>query len=299
MRSLSLASSIGIALFAAFVALPVDGGGEDLSIRVTTWNLQWFPSGSQVEAPPAEQTRRIEEAASVLRTISPDIVLLQEVGDYEACARLGEAIRSGTYHVAICSAFREPFQRGIGRQQVAILAKYQAQAAWTEQWRSRDGVDPPRGFAFAWFKVGTTDIGVYSLHLKSNLVARGIRDVEMTKNIRKREGAIEQLLAHVSDVIGLKIPSIRSVIIGGDFNTNQDQEMFANENTLRLVENAGYQCGFEFLPLPDRVTHPRNHGYPDATFDYVFSKCAHGKPMITQSSVSDHFPVTFDIVPPK
>jgi endonuclease/exonuclease/phosphatase family metal-dependent hydrolase len=299
MRLPSLANSFGVSLFAIIVSLPVYGWGEDLSIRVTTWNLEWFPSGSKVEAPPAEQTRRIEEAASILRTIDPDIVLLQEVRDYEACVRLGEAIRPGMYHVAICSAFREPLQRGIGKQQVAILAKYQAQAAWTEQWRSKDGVDPPRGFAFAWFKIGKTDIGVYSLHLKSNLVVRGIRDVEMTKNIRKREVAIEQLLGHVSDVIGLKIPSIRSVIIGGDFNTNQDQEMFANENTLRLMENAGYQCGFELLPLTDRVTHPRNHGYPDATFDYVFSKCAHSNPMITQSSGSDHFPVTFNIVLPK
>ena len=299
MRLLSLANSFGVALFAAFGALPVYGAGEDLSIRVTTWNLQWFPSGSQVEAPPSEQTRRIEDAASVLRTINPDIVLLQEVRDYEACARLGEAIRPGTYHVAICSAFKEPFQRGIGRQQVAILAKYQAQAAWTEQWKSRDGVDPPRGFAFAWLRVGKTDIGVYSLHLKSNLVIRGIRDVEMAKNVRKREVAVEQLLAHVSDVIGLKIPSIRSVIIGGDFNTNQDQEIFGNENTLRSLWNAGYRCGFEGVPLDRRITHPGSHGYPDATFDYLFSKGTHLRPTITPASVSDHFPVTFDIVLPR
>jgi hypothetical protein len=35
------------------------------------------------------------------------------------------------------------------------------------------GIDPPRGFAFAWFKIGNADIGVYSLHLKSNLVTHG------------------------------------------------------------------------------------------------------------------------------
>jgi len=294
MRLLSLATSFWVALFAA--CLPAYGGDEVESIRVTTWNLQWFPSGSQAEAPPSEQTRRIEDAALVIRTLNPDIVLLQEVRDYEACARLGEAIRPAAYQVAICSAFKEPFQRGIGRQQVAILSKYQAQAAWTEQWKARDGIDPPRGFAFAWFKVGKTDIGIYSLHLKSNSVVRGIRDVEMTKNIRKREVAVEQLLAHASDVIGLRIPSIRSIIIGGDFNTNQDQEIFGNENTLRFLWNAGYQCGFEGVPLDQRITHPGSHGYPDATFDYLFSKGTHVRPTITPSSVSDHFPVTFDIV---
>jgi len=46
--------------------------------------------------------------------LNPDIILLQEVRDYEACARLGEAIAPETYHVAICSAFKEPFQSGLG-----------------------------------------------------------------------------------------------------------------------------------------------------------------------------------------
>jgi hypothetical protein len=48
----------------------------------------------------------------------------------------------------------------IGKQQVAILSKYQAQAAWAEPWKSMNGVDPPRGFAFAWFKIGNEEIGV-------------------------------------------------------------------------------------------------------------------------------------------
>jgi hypothetical protein len=80
--------------------------------------------------------------------------------------RLDEAIAPGVYHVAICSAFREPFQNGLGKQQVAILSKFQAQAAWAEPWKSMNGVDPPRGFAFAWFKIGNEEIGVYSVHLK-------------------------------------------------------------------------------------------------------------------------------------
>jgi endonuclease/exonuclease/phosphatase family metal-dependent hydrolase len=89
-----------------------------------------------------------------------------------------------------------------------------------------NGVDPPRGFAFAWFKIGNEDIGVYSLHLKSNLIVRGDREAETVKNIRKREVAITQLLAHIHDVIGTTMPTIKSVVIGGDFNTNHDQAMF-------------------------------------------------------------------------
>jgi endonuclease/exonuclease/phosphatase family metal-dependent hydrolase len=218
---------------------------EPTKIRITTWNLEWFPSGSAKEAPVEQQNQRIKEAADVLRPINPDIILLQEVRDYDACSRLGEAIAPGIYHVAICSAFREPFHSGLGRQQVAILSKYQAQAAWSEPWKSMNGIDPPRGFAFAWFKIENQDIGVYSVHLKSNLITHGDREAETAKNIRKREVAIAQLLTHIHDVIETTMPTIKGVVIGGDFNTNHDQAMFAAERTLDSLADAGYQNGFE------------------------------------------------------
>jgi endonuclease/exonuclease/phosphatase family metal-dependent hydrolase len=219
--------------------------------------------------------------------------LLQEVRDYNACARLGEAIAPGIYHVAICSAFTEPFQSGLRKQQVAILSKYQAQVAWAEPWKSMNGVDPPRGFAFAWFKIGNEDIGVYSVHLKSNLITRGDRETETAKNIRKREVAIAQLLTHIRDVIGTTMPTIKGVVIGGDFNTNHDQAMFAAERTLDSLADAGYRNGFEALPLSERVTHPGSHGFPDATFDFIFAKgLTASQPTVTQTSASDHWPVT-------
>src|SRR5262245_28901506 len=275
----------------SFLLITAQSGAQ--TVRCTTWNLEWFPNGSAKETPAAQQDQRIKEAADVLRPINPDLILLQEVRDYDVCARLGEAIAPGIYHVAICSAFKEPFQRGLGRQQVAILSKYQAQAAWAEPWKSMNVVDPPRGLAFAWFKIGNENIGVYSLHLKSNLITHGDRETETAKNIQKREVAIAQLLAHVRDVIGTKIPTIKGVVIGGDFNTNHDQEMFEAEKTLDSLIGAGYQNGFEELPLERRVTHPANHGFPDATFDYVFTRdLKASQPIVTQATVSDHWPVT-------
>ena len=234
--------------FTAAFFFSITGYSGAQTVRCTTWNLQWFPNGSANETSTAQQEQRIKEAADVLRPINPDIVLLQEVRDYDVCARLGEAIAPGIYHVAICSAFKEPFQRGLGKQQVAILSKYQAQAAWAEPWKSMNGVDPPRGFAFAWFKIGNEDIGVYSLHLKSNLITHGDKETETAKNIRKREVAVTQLVAHVHDVIETTMLAIKGIVIGGDFNTNHDQEMFAAEKTLDSLIGAGYQNGFEELP---------------------------------------------------
>jgi endonuclease/exonuclease/phosphatase family metal-dependent hydrolase len=280
------------------VAMPAShliSGGTHGTVRCTTWNLEWFPNGSARDASREEQNRRITAAASVLKPLHPDILLLQEVRDYDACSRLGDAIELSAYHVEICSAFKEPFQSGLGRQQVAILSRFQAQAAWSEQWKSVEGIDPPRGFAFAWFKIQDADIGVYSLHLKSNLITRGNKESEAAKNIRKREVAIDQLMAHVRDMIGAKIPMINRLIVGGDFNTNQDQPMFALEKTLSFLKKEGFQDSFTGLPLSQRVTHPANHGYPDATFDYLFGKNFEiEKAFATPTEVSDHWPVTCD-----
>jgi endonuclease/exonuclease/phosphatase family metal-dependent hydrolase len=149
------------------------------------------------------------------------------------------------------------------------------------------------GFAFAWFKIGNEDIGVYSVHPKSNLITRGDREAETAKNIRKREAAITQLLAHIHDVTATTMPTIKGVVIGGDFNTNHDQAMFASERTLDSLADAGYQNGFEGLALSERVTHPGSHGFPDATFDFLFAKNLRGlQPGVSQTNTSDHWPLT-------
>jgi endonuclease/exonuclease/phosphatase family metal-dependent hydrolase len=93
MRRETFTNFASLALLTAFVVGSGFGESpEPARIRITTWNLEWFPTGSAHDATPEVQAQRIAAAADVLRPINPDIVLLQEVRDYEACARLGEAI---------------------------------------------------------------------------------------------------------------------------------------------------------------------------------------------------------------
>jgi Endonuclease/Exonuclease/phosphatase family. len=248
-------------------------------------------TGLLMNATPEKQAQRIGAAADVLKKLDPDILLLQEMRDYDACVRLGEAIHPGAYQVAICSAFKG------AKQQEAIVAKIPAQAAWSEAWKSMEGIDPPRGFAFAWFKIGNAEIGVYSLHLKSNRITHGDKEIETAQNIRKREVSIQQLLVHIHDVIETVIPPIKGLIIGGDFNTNHDQAIFAAEKTLDTLTSATYESVFEGIPFEQRITHPSSHGFPDATFDYLFGKNVRFEnPVITLTNVSDHLPVTCDVI---
>jgi hypothetical protein len=47
------------------------------------------------------------------------------------------------------------------------------------------------------------------------------------------------------------MPTIKSVVIGGDFNTNHDQAIFAAGRTFDSVADAGHQSGFEGLIFSD------------------------------------------------
>lgn len=81
-----------IALIVAFVS-DVSSLGDGAVIRITTWNLEWFPNGSAREATPEKQAQRIQAAADVLKELNPDILLLQEVRDYDACAHMTPSSR--------------------------------------------------------------------------------------------------------------------------------------------------------------------------------------------------------------
>ena len=265
-------------------------------IRVTTWNMEWFPSGSPTNVSATAESSRITEAAAHLKTLDSDVILIQEMRDWDTCERLAAALAPLRYHVIVCSAFRDGFSGNIGKQQVAILAKKEAQAAWSESWKNRGKIDPPRGFAFAAVRYGGRDVGFYSLHLKSNLVRRG-GDIEAQLNIAKRESSADQLIQHIRDVRTSVMPSVSAFVVGGDFNTNKDQPLFISERTLDVIQEAGFTSTYEQSPLSARITHPGNGRYPDATFDYIFLQSARqiGLPRIARSNMSDHLSVSCDV----
>ena len=267
-------------------------------ISITTWNLEWFPSGSSKGiATPEVESKRISDAADVLRKLDSDILVLQEVRDYEVCETLAKAI-GPKYQVLVCSAFKSGFGGSKGLQQVSVLSKYPAQSCWSEDWKTFGKVDPPRGFAFAHIQIDGKDIAVYGVHLKSNLIMGGDRFKTGQINILKRELSAEQVLAHSKEIPKVLGQDFEAVIVAGDFNTNKDQMDFASEKTLQTFEDNGFTSGFENIPLPQRVTHPSKGRYPDATFDYIFVKGSKEKPLnpsILKSQVSDHLPVTVKI----
>ena len=269
------------------------------SLRVTTWNLEWFPSGHPTAAKPEVEAANIATAAKNISAINPDVLILQEIRDWETCERIAAAV-TPKMQVLVCSAFRDAFSGGIGRQQVAILAKQSAIGAWAESWKINGVIDPPRGFAVAVLEIGKQQIAIYSIHLKSNLVRDGS---ERTKqiNILKRELSADQLVNHAT-LLKRDYPALERIVIGGDFNTNTDQELFISERTLGTFEQHGFANSWTGIPFNERITHPGKGPYPNATFDYIFAKSLRsvGPPRIASAPVSDHRAVTvvFDISAP-
>jgi len=117
------------------------------TLRVTTWNLQ-DPTGASTSE------IRLQEAAAALKQISPDVILLQQVRDWQMCGDLAEALKPDQYTIQICSAFREAGTGAPSTQQVAIISKSKAYFSWAETWRSHGETALPGGFAFAALQVG-------------------------------------------------------------------------------------------------------------------------------------------------
>lgn len=251
------------------------------TVRVMSWNLKYFPNGSPKEAPAEVQLANIETAAETIEALAPDVLLLQEVRDWEACEQLARALDPLDYKVVVCSSFGN-------RQECAILARYYADAAWSERWKQDQGRRITRGYAFASLRIKGRSVEFYSLHLKSN------RGGTPGSNIAQREAAIQQLIEHASEMEKIFEGPF---VVGGDFNTSRDQPHLEGERTLELLEKAGFSDPSAQLPLGDRVTLPGKGKYRDTTFDYLLFRGFKqpGKFQVPKAKVSDHRPVLIEL----
>jgi hypothetical protein len=145
-------------LVAIFLVCAVTCLGETL--RVTTWNL-----GSPTDPSAAtSSTNRINEAAQALLKLHPDVILLQQVRDWQMCLLLAQALKPADYNVLVCSAFRDASGRAPSQSQVAILAKRKAYISWSEGWSVDSRV--PGGYVFAAIQTGKHRIGFSSLQIE-------------------------------------------------------------------------------------------------------------------------------------
>jgi len=91
---------------------------------------------------------------------------------------------------------------------------------------------------------------------------------------------------------------IVGVIVGGDFNTNQDGQF--GDQVMKMMEEAGFHQTWGRAAKADRATWRGSDLHEPTTFDHIFT-LGLGKPqaeMLTVSDeTSDHWPVQIVISP--
>lgn len=266
-RSVSILLLVGLVRLAAF--------GDVVAM---TWNLRWFPSGiADLRAAPEKEARVERDAGRILADGYRDqcrknpaawIVLVQELRDAETSARLTAATGVADLKPVVTSAFAD--NAGVPLwQQLGILSTLPVLDAGTAIWSRADGVQIPRGFVYALLDGGADGpILCFCLHLKSNwLSTEGVYATQ--KNIYKREAAAAQILAVVRTMRPKTGGRDIRILVGGDFNTNEDDPTFVSESTLRSFYGAHFRSCFRDLKKAQCVTHPGRGVFPDATFDYI------------------------------
>lgn len=288
-----LAAVLALVLFdvlpAAMAQVEAPESGQDLS--VIAWNIEWFP-GKKNFARSDAMKKHAQVVSEVIAELNPDILLAQEIRDWESFARLCDVLPG--FRPAVVSAFPSRRTGEYWRQQVAIGSKLPVMAAWSEPWQQHDDLQPPRGFSAAVVRLpgggAPRHLLVYSLHLKSNL-AESEEDTQT--NFRDRDESIRQLLEHVREMEeNVFKGSIVGVIVGGDFNTNHDGQF--DDKAIEMMTEAGFHHTWGNTPREQRETWRGTKDLAPTTFDHIFTKGL-GRPQAQMIEVpeetGDHRPV--------
>lgn len=254
---------------------------------ITALNLEWFP-GRRPLPTPEEVTSHLADTKAGFALAAADIMLITEVCD-EAALRevLAESVPGAELHVI--SNFTDVEDGGNRRnQQIAIVSRLPAVAAWAEAWIPTSE-QHRRGFAFAALKNPATGglIMVYGLHLKSN---RSDTPEEAQVNYDIRDASTRQLIDHMTAMqTRFADATIEGWVVGGDINTNHDGVF--GDNVIALLEEAGFWNTWKNTAPPDRHTWKGNDRFQPGTLDYILTR-GFGEPeaslIVVPREVSDH-----------
>jgi endonuclease/exonuclease/phosphatase family metal-dependent hydrolase len=247
----SAVRSLIFAIFAIFLLSSV----EAEEIRVATWNIQWFP-GTRPNATEELVAKHIKDVQTAIADIRPDILLMQEIRNWNAAKLAVELNPELMVHVT--SQFT-------GSQQLVIATRFAVNSGWAAMWKRTGKDDPPRGYAFAVIQLpGGQPAFFYSVHFKAN------SSRNQASNIAKREEATRQMLAHADAMEKLySRGETYPVVFAGDFNTDPTDSRFDGEQTVHQIMSQGFRWIFDGMPLSKRITRPASGRFSDANFDHI------------------------------
>ena len=271
MGSPRFASACGIARLVIAFVIVAPGCFAD-TIRVTTWNLEPVPAAGTNDT-------RLQDAATALKKLNPDVILLQQVRDWKMCERLAQALKPVEYSISICSSFRAQTTGASSNQQVAILSRGKAYFSWSEAWRAQGEAALPGGLAFAALQIGKQRVGFFSVQAEAT-------------SVEAQAASISQLLEQVGSVRNWVANQVQVFVVAGTFGTGGQ-----DSSSVRLLEQAGFGNAFLETVAAERVTMVGKAGLPGRIADYIFTQpagCATNS-RILPTDLSAHYPVTCEL----
>ncbi len=271
-------------------------------IKVCTWNMRWFPSGSPVQKPAKDEFKRTDSAARFLNWQKVDIVMLQEVRSAEVVTNLIKQMDRPDMKVAACTEFPTLPTDPVPSHQNAIITHLPVIASGYAKWEKTEELEPPRGYAYAVVDYDGSLVLCFSVHFKSNFIAAD-EDPEKTPiiNRKTRELTARQFVAIADKLSNQEYNGrkVEAVFLAGDFNTSIFDENFKGETTIQTIIDGGYRDVYADVPQDKRETMPATKWHPSTVFDYIFYKGEKklNDPYIAPKQwTSDHRMVTIKLV---
>jgi endonuclease/exonuclease/phosphatase family metal-dependent hydrolase len=272
------------------------------AVKICTWNMRWFPSGSPVQKPAKDEFKRTDSAARFLNWQKVDVVMLQEVRSAEVVTNLIKQMERPDMKVVACTAFPTLPTDPVPSHQNAIISHFPVLESGYAAWEKADGLEPPRGYAYAVLDCNGVLTLCFSVHFKSNFIAEG-EDQEKTPiiNRKTRELTARQFVA-IADKLSQKEfdgRKIEAVFLAGDFNTSIFDDNFKGETTIKTIIDGGYRDVYADVPQDKRETMPATKWHSSTVFDYIFYKGEKklDDPYIAPKSwISDHRLVSIKLI---
>jgi len=257
----------GLPLSAPIVQVPElcepksNPAGFDFPTSWFTWNLEWFP-GRIPESSGKNQQDHIRKVRALLREISPDVAIFQEVVSATALS-----VAAGDYPWRAVTHFERAADEDekLPPQNIALVSRIPWKEVWELDFHQLPASEerPVRGFLGAEF-IDPLErrLTVYGVHLKSN---RGGREA----SAKRREKTMEYLRW---DWRRRNLnPQEEAILIAGDFNCSLKNPEFVQEKTIRGLLKEGWISLTQEMPWPEGATVRENRlaKYPPADFDHI------------------------------
>lgn len=297
---------------------PADSGRPPGTLRIASWNIEWFPAGQRqgAEGPANLQTAA---AAHLIHQIKPDILAVQEIRNLRALQQLNRNLSLWPFsHLAASWFHRENTGQPDERiqQQAGLLSRIPWEEVWEIDFGPLTGPDrPPRGWLGARFRHGTATFTLYTGHLKSDFGADSPEDA--AANRTKRRAAIEEL---ARDLERRQLDPYRDrILVAADFNADFFLADREKETLFGRMEDLGFSMARQPGRRTDAITVPAREGVPDVpdlTLDYLYFSSGWGEippvQILAQGAskkrdvfggdgpglASDHYPIYADVTLP-